>query len=418
LFAASISREAEDLAEERSWLSRQSFREQIFSCSENVGLLPAGKTAVTDAAGLIVIAQSARALASSARRAGYAPLTIDMFGDDDTRALSRCSIALEGGLSNGIGRSPLIDAVRSLVRRFDAIGVVYGSGFEHRPELVAELAREMHVYGADARTLSRAKDPREIALFCAASNVKHPEISLGRPADPEGWLVKSHGGAGGQHVRFATRGTATATRDYWQRRVEGRSVSALFVADGGSAEIVGLSEQWTVPSSCSPFRYGGAVGPIVVDEIRTGEIERAVAGVTRAFRIVGIASADFIVSDDAAWLIEVNPRPGATLDVFDCDDNPLIARHLEACDGRMTTPAARRITSRAAEVVYARRDIVCPSPLGWPGWVADRPGGGARIAVGDPICTVLAAAPDAASARRLVAKRAQDITAMVEGRMT
>jgi predicted ATP-grasp superfamily ATP-dependent carboligase len=370
---------------------------------------------MTDAAGLIVIAQSARALASSARRAGYAPLTIDMFGDDDTRALSRYSMTLEGGLSNGIGRAPLIDSIRSLVRRFDAIGVVYGSGFEHQPELIAELACEIHVYGAGARTLARAKDPREVALFCASSNVKHPEISFEQPADPDGWLVKSQGGAGGQHVRFATQGTATAVRDYWQRRVEGRSVSALFVADGGSAEIVGLSEQWTAPSSCSPFRYGGAVGPIMVDGIRRGAIEKAVAGVTRAFGIVGIASVDFIVSDDAAWLIEVNPRPGATLDVFDCDDHPLLARHLEASDGRMTAPAAKQLTPTAAEVVYARRDIVCRSPPRWPDWVADRPGGGSRIAVGDPICTVLAAASDTASARRLVATRAQEINAMVEG---
>jgi len=369
---------------------------------------------MTDAATLIVIAQSARALALSARRAGYAPVTIDLFGDADTRALSLRSITLEGGLSKGIGRAPLIDSVRSLARRYDAIGVVYGSGFEHQPELIAELAQEVRVYGADACTLARAKDPRALAHVCADLNLRHPEISLVRPPNFDGWLTKSRGAAGGGHVRLAVPETGMTDGDYFQRRIEGRSVSALFVSDGRAASILGLSEQWTAPSSRSPFRYGGAVGPIEIDGTYRAEIENAVAGVARAVGVVGIASVDFVVSHDSAWLIEVNPRPGATLDLFDCDEDPLLARHLEASGGWISPPATR-ITPTAVQVVYAGRDIICRSPSEWPDWVVDRPCAGTRIPAGEPICTALATAPDTARASHLVARRTQEIKAMVEG---
>jgi len=366
-----------------------------------------------DPPGLIVVAQSARALACAAKRAGYAPLAIDVFGDDDTRALSRGSITLDGGLADGVRRAPVINAVRDFVRLYDAIGVVYGSGFEHQPEMVAELAGVARVYGVGSLNLARAKDPRAVARTCASAQVAHPDIVFEAPDDLAGWLTKSQGGAGGAHVRVATRESVSAG-EYFQRRVEGRNVSALFVADGELAAIVGLSEQWTSPASRSPFRYGGAVGPIEVDALRAAEIERTVVVITREFGVVGLASVDFVVSDDAAWLIDINPRPGATLDVFDCDEDPLLARHIEACDGRATSPAARSI-GKAAQVVYARADLSCPPRLEWPDWVADRPPGETRIAAGDPVCTVEAASPDAAAARRLVAERAHEIAAMIEG---
>ena len=366
-----------------------------------------------EAPGLVVVAQSARALASSARRAGYRPLAIDVFGDEDLCAVSQATIRLEGGLSQGLRSDAVIDSVRSFVRLYDAIGVVYGSGFENQPEIVAALARETRVYGADAARLSRAKDPSAVAQACTRSDVAHPQIAFERPTRHEGWIVKSRGGAGGGHIRPATPTAAIAPGDYFQRRVPGRSISALFAGDGASAYIVGLSEQWPAPSPRSAFRYGGAVGPVDIGVSRRCEIERAVACMTREFGLVGLASADFVVSDDVAWLIELNPRPGATLDVFDCEDDPLLALHMQACNGRMTAPVARS-APKAAGVVYASRDFVCRPLPDWPDWTADRPAAGTRITADDPICTVCAAAPDVVSAKRLISERRQYISSMVE----
>ena len=64
----------------------------------------AANAKMPDTPNMIVVAQSARALASAAKRAGYAPLAIDVFGDDDTRAISRATITLEGGIVPGTSR--------------------------------------------------------------------------------------------------------------------------------------------------------------------------------------------------------------------------------------------------------------------------------------------------------------------------
>ncbi|MBV9286859.1 MAG: hypothetical protein JO288_03385, partial [Hyphomicrobiales bacterium] len=57
------------------------------------------------ASALIVIGLSARALAASARRAGFTPLSIDVFGDDDTVALSAATTRIDDDLASGLSRA-------------------------------------------------------------------------------------------------------------------------------------------------------------------------------------------------------------------------------------------------------------------------------------------------------------------------
>ncbi len=211
-----------------------------------------------------------------------------------------------------------------------------------------------------------------------------------------------------------TRGRPAPPNCYFQRRVTGENVSALFVADGQKAEIVGLSVQWSSPTHASPFRYGGAAGPIDLGPAQAEDVARSVACITSELRLVGLNSADFVVSDDAVWLIEINPRPGATLDVFEPDDGALFANHVAACQGRLIgVPPSSGF--KAAEVVYAPCEIVAPrSERIWPDWTADRPPAGACIAAGDPLCTALASGATVELARTRANERARSIIAIVQ----
>ncbi len=366
-----------------------------------------------DSPELIVAGLSSRALARSARLAGYTPLAIDVFGDDDTRDMSEKTIVIEGGPSHGVAAKPMIAVVDLLLRDHCPLGFVYGSGFEHQPEVIAAIARQTPVIGNDAATLRRVKDARHFAEVCAAVDAAHPPISHEPSHDAEGWLVKRTGGAGGLHVRAVGRECARGADVFFQRRVAGEAISALFIANAQTAEVLGLSAQWTSPAPSLPYRYGGAVGPIEVGANVKREIARVVARLAREFRLVGLNSADLIVSAEAVWIIEINPRPGATLDVFDSADDPLLARHVAACEGRIIA-CRPRAGCRAAEIVYARHNIVAQIEGDWPSWTADRPARGMRVGAGDPLCTVLAAAESAELARSLAGERARRVIAMAE----
>ena len=290
---------------------------------------------MTDRPAIIVAAYSARALASAANRAGFAPLSIDVFGDEDTREASSASVKLEGGLSDGLTLDKVVGAVEMMISAHRPIGLVYGSGFEHQPETITAIGRRTRIFGNQAESLKRAKDPLTLARLCEANGVQHPSISFAPPDEPQLWLMKKRGGAGGAHIAAAAGASGALPDCYFQRRVAGESISALFLANGKEAEIIGLSLQWTAPTPASPFRYGGAAGPVDANPTQTREIARVVALIASELDLVGLNSADFLVSADAVWLIEVNPRPGATLDVFESNEGALFARHVASCEGHL-----------------------------------------------------------------------------------
>ncbi len=362
---------------------------------------------------IIVVAYSARALACCAARAGFAPLSIDVFGDDDTREASRASMTLDGGLIDGMTLDKVAGAVETLTDAYDPIGLIYGAGFEHQPETLAAIAGRTRIIGNSAEALKRAKDPLALAQLCETNAIRHPAIAFDPPDKSELWLVKKQGGAGGAHIARADDPYDASPERYFQRRVAGDSISALFLAAEGNAQVIGLSMQWTAPTPVSPFRYGGAAGPVEIVPQQAGEIVRAVAVIAAELNLVGLNSADFLVSDDAVWLIEINPRPGATLDVFESNEAPLVARHIAACEGQLT-PAPQSFVFKAAEIVYAPCDIVMRMSRNWPDWAHDRSAPGTRIAARDPLCTAVASGSTVDLARACASQRAREIIALVQ----
>jgi len=125
-----------------------------------------------------------------------------------------------------------------------------------------------------------------------------------------------------------------------------------------------------------------------------------------AFPMAGLVSFDFLVDGNEWWLIEINPRPGATLDIFDIEGKDLFHRHVEAASGSLQDTSFEYSQSAAASVVYADRgaiDIGHSSAL--PGWIGDRPRKGTVIAAGEPAYTVRATTAIAHNARKLCEER-------------
>jgi predicted ATP-grasp superfamily ATP-dependent carboligase len=368
-----------------------------------------------DGPAVLIAAASGRALAASARRAGYAPLVADFFADQDTVALAQAHVRLEDGLTRGMEERELLPALESLAAGREPIGIVCGTGFEDRPHLLALIARHWRILGNNADIVARTKDPEAFAAICAACGVPHPEIRLERPADTSDWLAKRRGGAGGGHIS-STPAPGTA-RFYFQRRTAGMPISALLLADGRRAVVLGLSAQWSSPLADRPFRYGGAVQPARLAPALAAALADAAARVAGACTLVGLNSADFLVEGDQFRLLEINPRPGATLDIFEPPEEPLFALHVAACDGELSAVPPRRDGAAAAVIAYADRDIPSCPPLQWPAWTSDRPHAGTAIKAGEPLCTIHARAATAEAAQVLVGERLATVLASVHAAM-
>jgi len=359
----------------------------------------------------LIVGLSGRALAAAAARAGERAVVLDLFADRDTVAYAAACETLPRG-PHAFARASLLAAV---ARRAGAVhGLVYGAGFEHDPELLGEIGAMVPLLGNSARTVAAAKEPLGFAALLAGLGLPHPATTR-TPPSGEGWLRKRIGGSGGSHI--APAGAAAEGADiYFQQRVAGRAVSAAFVADGRSARVLGFSEQWTAGDVMALFRYGGCAGPLALPAALGAAIAAACDAITAALGLVGLNSIDLLVDGERWHVIEVNPRPGASLDIFDGARGASLWRlHLEAVAGRLPSPVPAPPASRAAAVVYAPRRLVIPANMAWPAWSADRGAAGTIVDRGEPICTVRAEAATTSAARARVEHRGARLLAQLAG---
>ncbi len=360
---------------------------------------------------VLIAALSGRALAAAASRSGYRPLVADLFADLDTVALAAATERVPGSLAGGFRGPALLAALDRLAAGRALPGVVCGAGFEDRPALLAAIGRRHRLLGNPPETVRAVKRPDRLAALCARVRVPHPP-TLSRTGPTGDWLEKRAGGSGGVHVRPLDASASPRPGRYAQARVAGRPVSALVLGEGKRALVLGFSEQWCAPAPGRPFRYGGAVRPASMPAAIAYALREAAARLVAGAGLVGLNALDFMVRADGIDLVEINPRPGATLDVFPHPD--LFSAHVAACDGALPDAPPAFDGAAAAAIVYAPRPLAVPPDFDWPDWTADREPPGHRIAAQAPLCTVLAAAPDAAAARALAGARTAAIIGLME----
>lgn len=293
------------------------------------------------------------------------------------------------------------------------MGLVYGAGFEDRAELLARIAARWPLIGNDEATVARLKDPISFFGTLDRLGIPHPATAIERPAAGAGWLAKVRGGSGGSHIA-PSRLKEPGLNVYYQERVEGRAVSALFVADGKEARALGFSEQWAAPSGRSPWRYGGAARPAALPAGTEAAMTEAVEKAAGAFALGGLGSADFIVGDGMPLLLEINPRPGATLDIFDSDRAPLLRLHAEGVKGGLPPSRLHLPEAMASATVFAPESLQIPAGMVWPEWAADRPKPAEWIDKSRPICTVLARAKTREHAKHLVEARISEVLTKIQ----
>jgi predicted ATP-grasp superfamily ATP-dependent carboligase len=343
---------------------------------------------------LILLGASVRAAAFSALRAGFAPHAIDLFADRDLTAI--CPAVK-------IARYPR-DFLSALAAAPQAPWL-YAGGLENCPRLVDRLAAIRPLLGNRGDVLRRVRDPQRLSDAAIKAGCRSPAI-LGRSLEQR-WLLKPRRSSGGLTIRFAApnevalppRGT------YLQQYVTGKSASAIFVAAGGRAVLIGATQQLLGRDfeMSRPFLYVGSLGPLPLHEAELSRLHSLGNVLAVQFHLVGLFNVDFVHNDDGLWPVEVNPRYSASMEVIErVTGATLIDLHVQACQSgglpSVAMPASELVAGKA--VVYAPQDCIAPPALDeiasqwnpssrWPG-LADLPRIGEPLSTGQPVVTVFA----------------------------
>ena len=361
----------------------------------------------------MIIGASTRAAAQSAHRAGYQPLCLDCFADEDLRQIA-----------DVIACDDYPARVMSALRDVPLCPWMYTGALENQPRLIAELAAARPLLGNGADSLRRARDPFHLRSVLADAAL--PALELRTETDPpprdRRWICKPRrSGAGRGVILWDEQAREPKEPHYFQRRAEGRNVSGLFISHTASVQLLGISEQlsgWS-PAHAPPFAYCGSIAPgVLASHIR--QRIRAIGEICgRACQLRGLFGIDFILEDDAPLLLEINPRYPASAELFESmARQSLVALHAAACEGAV---AAHELPLPAEPPAVGKLILYAPCSLSAPDLLrhlpadagcfelpeyADIPRPRAPIGTGDPICTLFASADSVEACREELARKA------------
>mgnify|MGYP002639230413 FL=1 len=378
---------------------------------------------------LIIVGASTRAAAQSAVRGGFRAWCIDQFGDQDLRACAE-HVEVVDDWPQGI---------LSIIPQIPPGTLVITGALENAPSILARLRERLPFAGCDVDSMRALRDPHNLQQILGQAGLDALQVSLrepavGRPANEPSvrWLEKPLKSAAGFRIRFhepASTDESTRPddrnlppRSYFQQFVEGDSISGLFLSSGEDCQLVGLTRQLIGldEAGCSGFRYCGSIGPLAPGDLspRAFELARRIGStLAEATGCRGLFGCDFLwdSDDESLHVCEVNPRYSASAEVLEPAGRvPLMSLHLNACRGQL--PDSVNEPAADAEyhgklICFAKRSFRANLLKSLPPEIriADLPSEDSEIAVGHPVCTVLAKGDSESSARAALFKAAAEI---------
>jgi predicted ATP-grasp superfamily ATP-dependent carboligase len=357
------------------------------------------------AGALVVAGASARAMATSAARAGWRVHAADLFADLDLEAIATAAVRVR----------PYPEALPAAVARFPPGPWLYCGALENHPQVIQAICRDRLLAGCSPAAVAAIRDPARLAAAVRAAGLCFPETlpdSRGVPQDGS-WLTKPLRSAGGHGItawRAADEQPEQASDRVWQRRVDGRPWSASYLVAAGCSRLIGASRQLVGRRWCHapPFGFCGCVD--IAPESLAAEVRdqllRLGGLLADPFSLVGLVGVDLVVDQQRrVHVIEVNPRPTASMELIErATGLSLAAAHL-AASGFPTpagSPAWPRRGTWSKAILFASRDLEIDDTLlawaqavtgaphdGWP-LVADIPRAPQTIPAGSPVCTLFA----------------------------
>lgn len=434
----------------------------------------------------MICGASTRAAGWSVMRAGMRGLTLDLFGDTDSPPGMPCLRLPELSLAELLPKLAVVAQADSAIRLLPVGGWENRPELLAEHDWPLPLLGTIPPHMRQARdpeflrnSLARRQLPtlpirtqqgqsNQPSLSNGADSADHPgwsasaaEQSLAnqdadsgnmacwpqaaREWTSRGWIRKAIHSAGGLLIQRLPANDLSSPAPGWydQREQPGPSCSAQFLTRVDSrgarhTRLLGLTRQLTgdprLPEH--PFLYLGNEYPLAdfLDDVPpSGKVE-----FTETLQAIGVACAedcellglwglDFILAEGLPFLVEINPRYTAAMELIElAERRSLLREWLEPeslpvhSAAEVTSPLPRLLSKR---ILYADRETVWPDAL--PGdWLSagpnrsdpwrlpfltDIPAAGTPFRRGDPICTIWASGPTPESCRTQLQTRTQSL---------
>ncbi len=386
---------------------------------------------MNDITDITIFGASARAACWSALRAGLKPRALDRFRDLDFPP--GCDIQLISG-----NEQVLFETDEPQTEFCLPVG-----GWENDAETMRQLEAKYKLWNTDSIATMRARNPFLVQQILRDANlpslnVRHAFSEHAFSEDDGGdWIRKPLAGTGGIGIeRVLPTNNGCGPDCYAQQFVPGESHSAIFFASQESkAKLLGITQQIIgceeLPDR--PFAYVGSIGPVLsgddeLEESIRWTLQQMANELGRQIHFYGLFCFDFIVSRNIPYLVEINPRYSASIEVLELALQQSFLQHF-LNHGACRT-AAEEVIGKS--ILYAWREmelspdwdwnrathILGNKPWNYDQWsvpvLSDLAAPGSRFSTGDPICTVWAKETTVQSCKKRLTDRTRKLRRILD----
>ena len=180
---------------------------------------------------------------------------------------------------------------------------------------------------------------------------------------------------------------------------------------------IGFNEQWCQPVGDMPYCYVGAATCTVASELEC-ELQRGLDRLVRVTGLRGLNGLDFMLDGERCRVLEVNPRPTATFELYDEDiAHGLVYWHVRSFLSTVPEFAGllreRSVAARAYRILFAEHALRVPEEVQYPAWCKDLPNAGTAIPAGAPVLSVFAHGRTREAAQSQLTQRIAEANALL-----
>ncbi len=367
---------------------------------------------------LLLIGPSTRAMAYSAKRAGYDPLCFDLFSDTDLQSIATVEVIPINDYPHGF--------VERLAKYPSDIPVLYTGGIENHPSVYLALQQQRPVWGythPDPQSGNSIRNPLYFDIVADQSGLKRPRHAWMELPQDGHWLRKPIAGAGGRGIVRWKPDSELPDEHYVEEFLAGPSLAAVYVRLDDKAHYLGVTEQLIGTSfihAPSAYTYCGSIGPYQFNDSLSATFDyigKQLVTIDPALN--GLFGVDMILHEDQLYLLEVNPRYTASIEVLELTSGiPFLDQHVQAFGQPSHMLSRAELGLIVGKAIYfAPHPILFPADGPWSAhksndlWTtpdyADVPAPGTIIEKGHPVLTLFAEGVDQTEVMARLQEKAQ-----------
>ncbi|MBT7951993.1 MAG: ATP-grasp domain-containing protein, partial [Gammaproteobacteria bacterium] len=247
---------------------------------------------------LLILGASARAACFSARRSSYTPYWIDQYGDHDLT---------ENYPGECVSPDKYPAGILDLISNSPDVPFLYTGAMENHVRVLQQLEGLRTLMGNTAEVCRSVRDPWSTSQCFVRADIVHPQVSRAGTetlSTENDWLLKPLRSAGGLGITHYSESIDSEKEiHYLQEFIQGESRAGVFLGDGRTACLLGVTRQLTGEAflNAEEFAYCGSVGPLLLDKNEEEQWKNIGHALVTDFGIKGLFGVDAIFRNGSIY---------------------------------------------------------------------------------------------------------------------